>query len=273
MIAFASSLDCVGLLAHTSEDIALLLSVLGQRDARDATSLGYTGTAILPSLSLGVRGLRVGVIADGMGVLFDRAVLDAVRLATEALCASGAHAEPTTLPSAASALMSYYVISSVEAASNLARYDGFRYGACVDAETSDARAALTRGACFGEEVKSRILLGNTMLTGDFREKYYLPACAARESIRASMLDLFDVFDLLLMPTAPSGAHGLEESSSSLREKEADLCTVYASLAGLPALSLPFGKDANGMPPGVQLIAAPMREDLILRAACVLEGRG
>lgn len=272
MIAFASSLDCVGLLARTAEDMAILMTALGRRDPLDATSLGYTGEALAPALARGVKNLRIGVSEDGGVANISQKTCWAVALAADCLRERGANVEAAALPSPLEALMAYCVISSVEASSNLARYDGFRYGSALDAPTPDARAAATRGTYLGAEVKSRILLGSAMLTGDFREKYYLPACKIRERIRGSVSELFEKNDVILQPTAPSGAHRADESLSALQTREMDLCTVYASLAGIPSMSVPFGKDESGMPLGVQIMAAPMREDLILRVASVLQAR-
>lgn len=269
MIAFASSLDCVGLLTKNAEDTALLLGLLAKRDERDATSVGLQARLDGDLLSQGVKGLRVGIPTDAWMREIGGLTCASLQTATERL-AAGAIIEEVALPSAEQALMSYCIISAVEAASNLARYDGFRYGASVGGDTPDGCSSATRGAAFGDEVKSRILLGTSLLTGELWETQYLPACRMREQICRSMRELFARFDLILQPTAPCGAFRADEEISPLRMRQMDICTVYASLAGLPAISVPMGRDENGMPLGVQLTATHGREDLILRGARVLE---
>ena len=270
MIAFASSLDCVGLLTKNAEDAALLLPLLAQRDARDATSVGLQASLDRALLSQGAKGLRVGIPTEAWMREIGGSIGSSVQMAADRLAAAGATVVEASLPSAEQTLMSYCIISAVEAASNLARYDGFRYGASFFGATPDERSSTTRGAAFGNEVKSRILLGTALLTGELRETQYLPACRMREQVCHSMQALFARFDLILQPTTPCGAFRADEDVSPLRMRQMDLCTVYASLAGLPAISVPMGKDENGMPLGVQLTATYGREDLILRGARALE---
>lgn len=270
MVAFASSLDCVGLLTQTPADAAILLEVLAKRDPRDATSVGLDPMSYRTAPLEGGDGLHVGILSDGWMGELNESVYRSVLKAKDTLLAAGASLETVSLPSAEQALMAYCIISSVEASSNLARYDGFRYGAFRDGATPDERSSATRGAAFGEEVKSRILLGTALLTGDLRERYYLPACRVREQIRRSMEELLARVDLILLPTAPCGAHFADEQIPPLRMRQMDLCTVYASLSGVPSISIPFGTDENGMPLGIQLMSARFREDLILRAACLLD---
>ncbi len=268
LIAFASSLDCVGLLTKTAEDAAILLDVLAKRDPRDATSIELRFSPI-ENLSKGVGGLRVGVLTDACMEAVSEAALASVN-AAETLVSAGASVTSVSLPSAEQALMSYCIISAVEASSNLARYDGVRYGEFLDGATPDARSSVTRGAFLGDEVKSRILLGTALLTGELREERYLPACRIRRQICQSVEELFSRVDLIVQPTAPGGAFRADEAFSPLQMRQSDLCTVYASLSGVPAVSVPFGKNENGMPLGVQLMASHGREDLLLRGARVLE---
>lgn len=270
MAAFASSLDCVGFAANTAVDSAMVLELLAGKDPLDATSLAHPDPAFLKSCRAGVKGLRVAVVPDaGVGSI-PVSVANSVRMAVERLSEAGALIGETTLPSPEQALLSYCAVSAVEAASNLARYDGIRYGSSLsEGSTPEERIAATRGRFFGEEVKRRILLGTAILTGDLRERYYVPACRIREQIRCSLERSFETYDLILKPTTPCGAFRMDEPISDLQMREMDLCTVYASLAGIPAISVPVGNDENGMPLGIQLMAAPMREDLVLRAAKVL----
>jgi aspartyl-tRNA(Asn)/glutamyl-tRNA(Gln) amidotransferase subunit A len=266
MIAFSSSLDTVGLFCHTVEDLEILCRLLMKTDPRDTTM------RTIPDLSSsqnGVRGLRILVAADPEGSAGDKATIRAA----EILEKSGALVERGKNPSTSQGLMAYCVFSAVEAASNLARFDGIRCGIHGDATelaTPFSEIAACRGRGFGAEVKRRVLFGGAMLTGENRARYYDWACRLREDIRQQFKRCFDRYDLILSPTAHSGAFRYDEAVSAFEMRRMDLCTVHANLAGIPALSVPCGTDAVGLPIGVQLMAAHCREDLIFRAAEVLE---
>lgn len=271
LISFAPSLDCVGIITGTVADAAQVLQLTAGRDPLDATCLSAGIPDFAETVGAGVKGLRIAVVPDaGMGstsAFLSRAVL----YATECLRDAGATAEEAVLPSPEQALLSYCTVSAVEAASNLARFDGIRFGTAQACEESpETRISAARGAGFGEEVKRRILLGTALLTGSFRERYYLPACRLRRGIVQAMASLLERYDLLLMPTAPGGAFRADQPLSAMDMRKMDLCTVYASLAGIPAMSVPVGEDESGMPLGIQIMASRLHEDLILRAAQVLE---
>lgn len=271
LISFAPSLDCVGIVTNTAADAAQVLRLLAGKDPFDATSLSAVTPIAAESVKAGVKGLRVAVVPDaGMGRL-SVPLSRSVAYAADCLRDAGAQVAEEELPSPEQALLSYCAVSAVEAASNLARFDGIRFGspqAC--GESPEERLSAARGAGFGAEVKRRILLGTALLTGDLRERYYLPACRIREEITQALASLFGHYDLILKPTAPGGAFRFDQPQSALDMREMDLCTVYASLAGIPAMSVPAGEDENGMPLGIQIMASPLREDLVLRAARVLE---
>ena len=267
LIGFAPSFDCVGLLTRNAKDAQIIFSELVGRDARDATSLEYPKER--HSLR---RPLRIAVPKE---LLESETVEQEVRLsvhrAMEAFAARGAEIELISLPSPRTALAAYCVLSAVEASSNLARYDGIRYGRrSADAEQLYSLYANSRGEGFGIEVKRRILFGTCMLTEARREIYLERAVHARNQIRERMKEIFASFDLILNPTTPTGAFQRGNDLTPAQHREADLCAVYANLAGNPALSVPFGKNFLGMPLGVQLTAALCREDLLLEAASILE---
>lgn len=271
LISFAPSLDCVGIVTNTAADAAQVLHLLAGRDSLDATSLPDIPPDFTETVGAGVKGLRVAVVPDAGMDKASAALLRSVSYAAECLRDAGATVEETVLPSPEQALLSYCAISAVEAASNLARFDGIRFGASqVCEESFEKRISAARGMGFGEEVKRRILLGTALLTGSLRERYYLPACCIRRGIAQAMTALLERFDLILTPTAPGGAFRLDQPLSAMDMREMDLCTVYASLAGIPAMSVPAGEDENGMPLGIQMMASRLHEDLILRAAQVLE---
>lgn len=270
LIAFSSSLDCVGTVTSTVAGGATVLELLMHRDGRDATAVGHPALASLRCVNDGVGGMRIAVMEGIDGETPAEEVRAQVRRAADCLMAAGARVESATLPSPGQALLSYYVISAVEAASNLARYDGVRFGNAMEGFTPEERAAATRGALLGKEVKRRIIQGTALLTGLLRERYEPAARHAREWIRLEMKRLFESFDLIVTPTVPMGAFGLDESLTPLEMREQDLSTAYANLAGIPAVSVPFGRDRNGMPLGMQVMAPAWQEARALRAARILE---
>ena len=267
LVCFAPSLDCVGILTRNAEDCKTVFSALVGKDSHDATSMDYPKE--LPSRH---RPLRVAVIRELLeGELISDEVRAATHKAMEAFVSTGAEIELISLPAPQTALAAYCVLSAVEASSNLARFDGVRYGRrSENAEDLFALYANSRGEGFGSEVKRRILFGTCMLTHEKREIYLERANYARNQIRERMEEIFASFDLILNPTTPTGAFSKGTAQSPAESREADLCAVYANLAGNPALSVPFGKSAEGSPLGIQLTAAPCGEDLLFAAATVLE---
>lgn len=268
LASMASSLDCVGLLTRTAEDGARLLSVLAGKDACDATSIAYEWKCAdaqrMP--------LRIGVVSfEGVKGVSEE-VCTTLRHAVARLERCGACVEAVELPLPDEALAAYTVLSSTEAASNLSRYDGVRFGRrSANAETLTALYENSRGEGFGKEVKRRILFGTDMLLTGNRELYYLHAERTREEVRRRMQALTQQYDLLLSPTAPTTAFLIGSTPSPEALYCADMCTVYANLSGLPALSVPIGQGDNGLPAAVQLTARREGEALLLSVAQLLEG--
>lgn len=272
MVALASSLDCVGLFTHTAADCGAVLSALVGKDCMDATSVAHPSADFSAVGARDGRPLRVAVVRE---LLDGGEVSDAMRHATEqaieALKRYGAEICSVSLPSPEAALATYCVLSAAEASSNLARYDGITYGRRTASETDlFSTYANSRAEGFGSEVKRRILFGTYMLSEGKRELYYERACRARQEICLRMQEILEDVDIILNPTTPTAAGLFGAQQSPAKRRRADLCAVYASLAGLPAVSVPFGRNPEGMPIGVQLTAAPFAEGLLLRVARLLE---
>ncbi len=270
LIAFASSLDQVGGFARDPEDLALLYRTVAGTDPRDATCAARPVDPVDPAA--GLKGLTVGLAAALLrreGV--HGGIAAAVEEAARALGAAGAAVVEVGLPDPEEAIAAYYMLANAEASSNLARYDGVRYGR---RETGDTLAEMyrnTRTGGFGAEVKRRILIGTYALSAGYYEDYYLRALRTREALRRHVAALFESCDLVLLPVTPTTAFRLgEKKHDPLAMYLSDLFTVTANLTGGPALSAPFGFDGEGLPVGVQLMAAPWREDLLFAAAGVLE---
>ena len=269
MVALSSSFDCVGLVTRDAADCAAILSALVGEDPRDATSHRHTDGDFSPLNEL--PPLRVAVVRE---LLRDGEispdVIRACECAIEALRARGAEIEEISLPSPDQALASYCVLSAAEAASNMARYDGIRYGKRAETVADLVSFYEQNRSVLGDEVKRRILFGTYMLSTEKRELYYDRARQARRLIRMRLGETLDKYDLILNPTTPTGVFQIGEEYSPAQQRRADLCTVYANLAGFPALSVPFGKDTRGLPLSVHLTAAPFGERLLLSVAKYLE---
>jgi len=269
MIAFASSLDQAGPLARTVADAALLLSHMVGRDERDSTSLAFPEPIERPQ-AVDLRGLRLGVPAELTGEGIESGVQQAFE-ATLALAEQlGASVEPCSLPHAPHALSAYYLIAPAEASSNLARFDGVRYGLRVDAEDLLGMYTATRAAGFGAEVKRRIMLGTYALSSGYYDAYYGRAQQVRTKVAEDFRAAFERFDLLVTPTSPTVAFRLgEKTADPLAMYLSDVCTVPMSLAGIPAISIPNGL-SGGLPVGFQLCGPAFSENRLLRAAHALE---
>jgi len=274
LVAFASSLDQVGPFATTVADAALLLEAVGGHDPMDSTSIPEPLPGLVGVLEDGVDGLRIGVIEELSGDGLDGIASDVqarVTAAAEALSAAGATVEPTSVPSTVYGLSAYYVIAPAEASSNLARYDGVRYGLRVDAPSTPEMNTATRTAGFGDEVKRRIMLGTYALSAGYYDAYYLKAQKVRTLIADDLRRAYQQFDLLVCPTAPTTAFPLgEKTADPMLMYLNDVCTIPSNLAGHPSMSVPFGVGDDGMPVGVQVLAPAMGEPAMFRAAAVLE---
>ena len=271
LIAFASSLDQIGPFSTTVADSALLLEAIAGHDPLDSTSIATDAPSLLSVLDEGVAGLRVGLVTELMGEGIAPDVAARVRQAADALAAAGAEIGEVSVPAASYGLSAYYLIAPAEASSNLARYDGVRYGMRVDADTTAEMNTATRTAGFGAEVKRRIMLGTYALSAGYYDAYYGKALKVRTLICRDFDAAYEDFDVLLTPTSPTTAFRFgEKTADPLSMYLNDICTIPTNLAGHPAMSLPFGAGADGMPVGVQLLAPALGEAIMFRAAAVLE---
>ncbi len=276
LVAFGSSLDQVGPLCRDVRDAALVLSVIAGPDARDATCSDAPLPPDLAAPDSDLRGKRVGLLASFTGSPgVEARVQEAVREAGRALADAGAAVEEVDLPLAPYGISIYYLVAPSEASSNLARFDGVRYGArAPHPEDVLALYEKTRGAGFGTEVKRRIVLGTYALSAGYYDAYYGRALAARGQLRRQIDDLFARADLLLLPTAPSPAFRLgEKIGDPVAMYLSDIFTVLANLGGHPAISVPAPRRAGALPLGVQLMAPAFGEPALLGAALALEERG
>ncbi len=273
LIAFASSLDTVGTFTRSVRDAASMLGVLAGHDERDATSLDAPVPDYTGSLDGGVGGLRVGVIGEAFGEGVAPAVAASVRAAIDRLAGLGAEVGEVTLPHAAYALSAYYLIAPSECSSNLARYDGVRYGLRAPGEHTDSIEMMfaTRGLGFGPEVKRRIMLGTYALSAGYYEAYYGQAQKVRTLVIRDYEAAFERFDVLVSPTSPTTAFRIgEKADDPMAMYLNDIFTIPANLAGVPAISVPCGLDDDGLPIGLQLTAPALDEATLLRAAAALE---
>lgn len=270
LIAFASSLDQIGPFAHDVTDAALCFDVISGHDPRDATSIPTPLTPSLPSLNQGVAGMRIGLIDELMGEGIDDDVIARTNQAAEALTATGATVERVSIPATIYGLAAYYLIAPAEASSNLARFDGVRYGQRVDGQNVAAMNVATRSAGFGDEVKRRIMLGTYALSSGYYDAYYGKAQRVRTLIANEFAAAYQNFDLLLSPTSPSTAFEIGAKSDPMALYMCDVCTIPSNLAGHPSMSVPFGVGDDGLPVGVQILAPMLEEPKMFRAAKALE---
>jgi len=272
VIAYASSLDQVGPLAQTVTGCAHLLGTIAGHDPHDSTSVKRPVPNYAAALGRGVDGLRIGIpreyFVEGMQPEVERAVRGAVRVLEQ----QGARVSEVSLPHTANAIPAYYLIATAEASSNLARYDGIKYG--LRAEDADGLLAMyqrTRAAGFGAEVKRRIMLGTYALSAGYYDAYYVKALKVRTLIRRDFEAVFAAHDVLVTPTAPTTAFRIgEKTTDPLQMYLSDIFTISVNLAGLPAVSLPCGFDAAALPIGLQIIGRPFEEDTVLAAAHAYE---
>ncbi|MBC7541226.1 MAG: Asp-tRNA(Asn)/Glu-tRNA(Gln) amidotransferase subunit GatA [Candidatus Sericytochromatia bacterium] len=272
LVAFASSLDQIGPISRSVADNARLLQAIAGHDPRDSTSLPGSPTDFAAQLTAGVKGLRVGVPAEMMGDGVAPDVTATVQRAIAALKEQGAEIVEVSLPHSQYALPIYYLICTAEASSNLARYDGVRYGPrAADAQDLEDLYVRSRSAGFGPEVKRRIMLGTYALSAGYYDAFYGRAMQGRTLIIQDFVRAFAAVDVLISPTAPDTAFKLgEKVNDPLSMYLADVMTTTVNLAGLPSLSVPGGFDRLGLPIGIQLIGPAMGEPLLYRVAATLE---
>jgi aspartyl-tRNA(Asn)/glutamyl-tRNA(Gln) amidotransferase subunit A len=271
LVAFASSLDQIGPFSTTVRDAAVCLEVMGGHDPMDSTSIPGPAASLVDVLGQGVEGLRIGLVTELMGEGIAPDVAARVEQAALALEKAGATVGKASIPAATLGLSAYYLIAPAEASSNLARYDGVRYGIRVDAPSTAEMNEATRTAGFGAEVKRRIMLGTYALSAGYYDAYYGKAQRVRTLIIRDFAKAYEQFDLLLSPTSPTTAFELgAKVSDPLTMYLNDVCTIPSNLAGQPSMSVPFGVGDDGMPVGVQLLAPLQAEPTMFRAAAVLE---
>ncbi|WP_072869934.1 Asp-tRNA(Asn)/Glu-tRNA(Gln) amidotransferase subunit GatA [Desulfofundulus thermosubterraneus] len=271
LVAFASSLDQIGPFTRDVTDCALMLNAICGHDPLDSTSAPRDIPDFTSYLRNDVKGLKIGVPREYMGEGIDPAVKEIIGQAIKLLASLGAEIDETTLPHSRYALPTYYLIAPAEASSNLARYDGVRYGYRAE----DARDVVdmfmkTRSQGFGPEVKRRIMLGTYALSAGYYDAYYLKALKVRTLIKQDFDRAFEKFDVLLAPTAPSPAFKRgEKTGDPLQMYMSDICTLAVNLAGIPGISIPAGF-VDGLPVGMQLIGKPFGEGTLLRVAYTFE---
>ena len=271
MVAFASSLDQAGPLTRTVQDAAILLTSMAGYDLKDSTSANVSVPNFELALTGDVKGMRVGVPKEYKLEGMPSEIEGLWEKGIEILKAAGASVVDVSLPHTKYALPTYYIIAPAEASSNLARYDGVRYGMRTEKEDLQDMYQKTRRDVFGEEVKRRILIGTYVLSAGYYDAYYLKAQRVRALIKQDFDEAFENVDVLLTPTAPSEAFAIGENDNDpIKMYLNDVFTVPASLAGLPAISIPGGLSNSGLPLGLQIIGKMFDEESVIKAGGVLE---
>lgn len=271
VVAFASSLDQAGPMTRSVRDAAIMLEAMAGFDPKDSTSVDMAVPNFEAALTGDIKGLKVGIpkeyrldgTSSEVTALWDNGI--------EMLKSAGAEIVEISLPHTKYALPAYYIIAPAEASSNLARYDGVRFGLRVEGENLDDMYARTRGEGFGDEVKRRLLIGTYALSAGYYDAYYLKAQKVRARIAEDFKEAFKLVDTILTPTSPTPAFAIgEKGDDPLEMYLNDVFTGPASLAGLPGISIPTGLSSDGLPLGLQLLGRPFDEETVIRTAGVLE---
>jgi aspartyl-tRNA(Asn)/glutamyl-tRNA(Gln) amidotransferase subunit A len=271
LIAFASSLDQIGPFTRSVADSALALKAIWGHDPLDATSFAGVYPDPVAGLTTGVDGLRVGVVRELAGEGYEAAVEQAVSAMVTHLEESGVEVVEVSLPTFGIALSAYYLIAPAEASSNLARFDGIRYGLRVNGATTEELMARTRADGFGPEVTRRILLGTYALSAGYYDAFYGQAQRVRAAIQADFARAYERVDVLVSPTSPTVAFEMgERTADPLAMYLSDICTIPSNLAGHPAISVPIGLDGSGLPIGFQVMAPALGEEVMYRVAAEVE---
>ena len=268
LIAFGSSLDQIGFLASSPQDLALVLSVAARKDPRDSTSVEIDGQNSYPLQSPDMGGLRVGVPAQLKGDRFDQSVREKFDDFCTWLADSGVVVEEFSLPILDACVALYYIIAPAEASSNLSRYDGVKYGHRSDQWTNLLDMyEKTRNEGFGREVKRRILIGNYVLSSGYYDAYYKKAQAVRSLLKKELKQVFESYDMILSPTSPTPAFKVgEKTQNPLAMYLTDVCTTMANLTNTPSLSMPAGRTADDLPVGVQITGPAASDSKLLQLA-------
>ncbi|MCE9507502.1 MAG: Asp-tRNA(Asn)/Glu-tRNA(Gln) amidotransferase subunit GatA [Alphaproteobacteria bacterium] len=271
IVAFASSLDQAGPFARSAEDCALLLQSMAGYDSKDSTSVNCPVPDYASTIAQGVKGLKVGVPKEYRIDGTNPEILKLWERGVEMLKDAGAEIVDVSLPYTKYALQTYYVIAPAECSSNLARYDGVRFGQRVEGDNLIDTYEKTRAAGFGKEVKRRILIGTYVLSAGYYDAYYNKARRVRKLIWQDFIEAYKKCDLLLTPTAPTAAFAIGENMQDpVTMYLNDVFTIPASMAGMPGMSVPVGLSADGLPLGLQLLGKPFDEATIFRAAQAIE---
>lgn len=266
LIAMGSSLDCIGPIAKTVEDAKIIFDCIKGRDPSDSTSIDVNTKRFTLNANRFTIGVPRGFVGNGV----DADVLANFNDSLERLRTAGAKVIDIEMQNIENALACYYIIMPAEASTNLARFDGVKYGLRRDGANLFGDYLATRGAGFGPEVRRRILIGTFVLSSGYYDAYYTKAVAARERIRAEFAEIFKTVDIVATPTAPTPAWKVGEKSDPLSVYLADIFTVTANIAGIPAISLPSGRTKLGLPLGLQLMAARGRDDTVFAAGKLFE---
>jgi aspartyl-tRNA(Asn)/glutamyl-tRNA(Gln) amidotransferase subunit A len=269
LVAFGSSLDCIGPITRSVRDAAIMLDILAGHDSRDATSLNAPATNYEAALQSSLAGKRVGVIRELQGFDVQPEIAAALQRALRAAEQSGASIVEVSVPHILSALPAYYIIAPAECSANLGRFDGVRYGLHEDGRDMTETYSRTRNAGFGPEVKRRILIGAFVLSAGYYDAYYKKATDVRQLITDELDQALQSADVLLSPTTPTTAFKLGAVTDPLEMYKADIFTIPANLAGLPAISFPAGSDDAGLPIGLQLMGRRLGDAELLSVANVL----
>ena len=270
IIAYASSLDQAGPMAHTAEDCALLMNVIAGHDQRDSTCVNQDVPDYTAELDKPLKGLRIGLPVEYFGEGLDAGVEKVVREAIRTYEALGATVVEVSLPHTRLAIPTYYVIAPAEASSNLSRYDGVRFGhRCDDPKDLIDMYLRSRAEGFGEEVKRRILMGTHTLSEGFYDAYYRKAQRVRRLIRQDFIDAFEKVDVLMGPAAPTPAFGIGQQSDPIQMYLGDIYTIAINLAGIPGISVPVGF-TDGLPVGLQILGPHFGESRLLNTAHVFQ---
>lgn len=271
LVAFASSLDQIGPLARTAEDCGIILNAIAGRDAHDATSKDVPFTDFNEKLGQSISGMKIAIPKEFYGDAVDDEVKTAVMNAAHEYEKMGATLVDCSISALKYAVPAYYLISSAEAASNLSRYDGIKYGLRGEGHSFNEMICDSRNKGFGDEVKRRILLGNYALSSGYYDAYYRKALALKQVIIKEYNDAFGMADVILTPTAPSVAYKIGvQDNDPVKMYTADICTVTVNIAGLPAINTTCGYNKDGMPIGMSIIGKRFDESTIIQAADAFE---
>lgn len=272
LVAFASSLDQIGPIGRDAADCAAVLAEIMKHDRRDSTSVPTAAPGLSAVQNGSVKGMKIGIPKNFYGEGLDSEVRDTILKAAEQFRAMGAELEEFEMPIVKYAVPTYYILATAEASSNLARYDGIKYGyRAKDYADLAELYTKTRSEGFGMEVKRRILLGCFVLSSGYYDAYYLKALKVRALIKQAFDRAFEKYDMILAPTAPTTAYKIGENTGDpLKLYLGDIYTAMINIVGLPALTAPCGFDAKGLPVGMQLIGRPFGEEVLLTAACAYQ---